>query len=85
MSGAHRLVRIYGKENILFALANPMLSFFAAARAVRPPATPEERILERAERDGQRLANEGHRVISSEWYETPLLRTCYLRVLYERP
>ena len=76
--------RIYGKENILFALANPMLSLLFAARAVTPPAAPEARILERAERDGQRLANEGYRLVSSEWYEMPLLRTRYLRVAYER-
>lgn len=44
---------------------------------------PDERVLVRAERDGQRLANEGYRVVSSEWCELPILHVTYLRVVYE--
>ncbi len=38
----------------------------------------------RAERAGQRLANDGYRVVSSEWCELPILHVSYLRVVYEQ-
>lgn len=78
------MVRIYGKGNVLFALANPLLTAFARTVGGEPAFTLEERVLLQAERDGQRLANEGYRVVGSQWYEVPILHVMYLRVVYER-
>lgn len=78
-----RIVKIYGTKSVLFGLLNPLMTSLMTSRGVPAPIEPQARVLEDAERDGQRLANEGYRVVRSDWYELPLLRIPSLRVTYE--
>jgi hypothetical protein len=52
------------------------------ARITRVRA-PDARIMKSAERDGARLAAQGYRVVSSDWYELPLFGFHFMRVTYE--
>ena len=47
------------------------------------PASSQTQVIEGAERDAQRMVNDGYRVVSSEWYELPF-GLGYQKVIYER-
>lgn len=77
-----RVVRIYGGGGFLFGVLNPMLVLLMGRFGARGIES-EARVLEQAERDAQRMVNDGYRVVGSEWYEIPWLGAGFQKVTYE--
>ena len=73
-------MRIYGKAGLLAGLVGPAFAIFMNSAGT--PISTEARVVEGAERDAQRMVNDGYRVVSSEWYQLPL-GLGYQKVIYE--
>lgn len=77
-------MKVYGGGGFLFGLLSPMLALFMTTLGTKSSIQSEERVLEEAEQDAQRMVNMGYRVVASDWYEIPMLRIGYQRVEYIR-
>lgn len=78
------IVKVYGQENLLFAVANPLFTMFMTASGRPAPSSSLERAEAAAARDARRMAERGYRIVDSEAREFPVLGAVYLRVTYRR-
>ena len=74
-------MKVYGKAGLFFGLVTMFMRALMSAAGLNA-ASSETRVIESAERDAQRMVEQGYRVVSSEWYEMPL-GLGYQKVVYE--
>ncbi len=75
-----RVTRTYGRWTLL-GLLSPMLTSLMVSLGIWSPHEPET--LSAAQRDAQRMVDDGYRVVSSDEYAIPLFGVAFLKVTYE--
>ena len=77
------VVKEYGRDGILFAAVNPVLSAFMVRLGLQPPVPSEERIARAVEKDAVAFARRGYRMASTHDYTIPLFGVTYRKVTFE--
>lgn len=60
------MIRIYGKDGLLFGVMSAFMRTWAGVFVVAMPASSQARVIGAAERDAQRMVMRGYRVVSSD-------------------
>jgi len=78
------VVREYGRDSILFAAVNPLMTFvMVGILGMRDPLRVQDRVALAMEKDAMKMAKKSYRIVSSQEYEAPKLGVVYHKVTYE--
>jgi hypothetical protein len=77
------VVKEYGRDSILFAAVNPVMSAIMVSLGLNARMQSEERLALRIERDAVAMRQRGYRIASTHEYRVPLFGVTYRKVTYE--
>lgn len=77
------VVKEFGRDSMLFAAVNPLISGFMVGVLRTAPPIREERLALAMEKDAVAMRQRGYRVVSDHEYKLPFLGVTYHKVTYE--